>query len=366
MTFLYFILFLTVIALATPFILKLAFPHKITWGEVGLSIGVSIIVTILSVVLTLGNIYNTEIWHGEVTDKRQVRTSCEHSYTCNCTTRTDSDGRTEEVCQTCYEHSHDYNWTVFTTVGNINVPRVDRQGRHEPPRFSAVTVGEPAARERTYIDYIRGSDSVFNIQHNDPEHPFNNLVPNYPRVNDLYNVRLVHSTYNVGSSVVSEINNGLRDALRHLGAARQVNIVVIITDQDQSFGEFTRNDWGNGRKNDAVVIIGTDGASEGNIRWAFVFGWSENQYFNVNLRNELMDIESINNTTEVVNRIVENTTRYFERQSMSDFQYLLFERSVSGWTILAVIILQLSGNIGISIFNLNRSPSGGRFRRKRF
>lgn len=365
MTFIYVILFFTFVAIATPFILKLIFPHKITWGEIAVSIGVSLVVSGLSVLLTLGNIYNTEVWHGEVTDKRKVRTSCSHSYSCNCTTTRDSNGNSTTICQTCYEHSHDYNWTVFTTVGNINIPRIDSQGRNEPPRFSVVTVGEPASIERTYVDYIRGSHSVFNIEKNEPDHPFNSLVPNYPRVQDYYRIQLVHSTYNVSSGIKNAINDGIRDRLKVLGAARQANIVVVITDKDQSFGEFLRNDWGNGRKNDAVIVIGTDGSQEHKIEWAFVFGWSENQYFNINLRNELMDIGSINETVEVVNTISTNVSKYFERQSMSDFKYLLFERETSVWVILFVLLLQIGANVGISVFNVHNKITVGMRSRSR-
>ena len=349
MTFLYIILFLTVLSVSTPFILKLQYPHKINWKEVILSIVVSLLISGISVALSVGNIYNTELLHGQVVNKQRVKTSCEHSYSCNCRTTTNSNGNSSTTCDTCYEHSHDYDWTVYTTVGNIDIVRIDRRGDNEPPRFSKVEIGEPASKESWYVDYIKGSYSVFNIQDNPVDHPFKHIIPRYPNVNDYYNTNLVLSTHRIPSDIKRLINDGLRDSLRSLGRKRQVNAVVVITDKDQSFGEFLRNEWNNGRKNDAIIVIGVN--KENEILWSFVFGWSENKLFDIQLRNELNDIVSITNTTEIVTTITNNIDKYFTRQSMSDFKYLLYERDVSGWMILFILFLQLGANIGISVFN---------------
>lgn len=343
MSFIFFIIFMTVVAIGAPFILKFIFPHKITWKEVGVSITASIVISLLSSLVLIQGMYSIELWHGEVTDKRQVKVSCDHSYQCNCRTTTDSNGYSSTTCSTCYEHSHDYDWRVFTTIDNINIKRIDRRGVKEPPRFTSIQKGDPVTFEKLYIDYIKNSNSIYNTAQNDIEHPFNNLLPNYPRVQDIYNVSLVRSTYNIDRSILDNINNEIREHLKTLGRARQSNVLFIITDQDQSFAQYLKDEWNNGRKNDTVIVVGTDGTST-KISWSFVFSWSKNKMVEVSLRDDILAINDIIKYEEIGKAINKNISLYFERESIADYKQLMLERTVSGWGIFFVLLLQIVGN----------------------
>lgn len=53
----------------------------ITWKEFLLQVGAQVLVAGLSAAaIYASNTYDTEIWNGIVTDKKQVRVSCSHSY----------------------------------------------------------------------------------------------------------------------------------------------------------------------------------------------------------------------------------------------------------------------------------------------
>lgn len=355
MTLIFVIIFFTILAITTPFILIKAFPHRITWKEVGLSVFISLVITVLSFFVALGNIYNVEILNGKVTNKKQVRTSCEHSYQI-CTPSTDANGNTTSNCVTYYEHSHDYDWRVYTTVGSINISRVDRRGVREPKRFTQVKIGEPASKESRYIDYIKGSNSVFNLEENIQEgHAFEKRVPNYPRVSDYYNVDLIKSTYAIDQKIIRDLNDKLRNRLIALNNRGKINVIIVITDKDSSYGEYIKARWNNGRKTDAVIVIGTNGNDDtensNKIEWSMVFGWSDKQTFNVNLRNEIINIENIKNTDKIVDTISNNVTQYFKLKPMEDYKYLMFERNVGKWQIVFIFLFQIIGNLLVSWFN---------------
>src|SRR4051812_22989724 len=63
-----------------------------------------------------GQTMDEEVWNGHVTSKEQVRVSCSHSYSCNCRQSCTSSGKGGQscttVCDTCYEHSNDYDWDL--------------------------------------------------------------------------------------------------------------------------------------------------------------------------------------------------------------------------------------------------------------
>lgn len=121
------------------------------------------------------NTTDTEVINSVVAKKYQSIVSCSHSYECFCTYHESCSGSgkdrtcsTVKTCQTCYEHSHDYNWDVKAKNGNvISINRIDRQGIHEPQRWSSVQVGDPMSWTHSYTNYIKASpDSLFAYKEN--------------------------------------------------------------------------------------------------------------------------------------------------------------------------------------------------------
>lgn len=74
---------LTILAVITPWILKIVWPHEVTIKEIGLSTVLSFVIGGLCFVfLTAMTPKNTELLHGQVVDKKRVKVSCSHSYQC--------------------------------------------------------------------------------------------------------------------------------------------------------------------------------------------------------------------------------------------------------------------------------------------
>jgi hypothetical protein len=368
MTFFYVLLALTTIAFFVPFLLKLAIPHKVTWGEVCGSLFVSLIVTLICTGLVFKSLHNTELVHGYVTDKKQVKVSCEHSYSCNCVTVSNGNGGTTTTCSTCYDHSHDFDWRVYTTIGSYNIERIDRQGKKEPERYTIVNKNDPVTDTSSYIDYVSGSaSSLFNLtQYATEENKAKYRVPAYPKVFDYYNTNLVINMGAVTADVVKDTNTLLRKSLNSMGSKKQVNVIVVFTKHDRNFGNYLQYAWNNGRKNDRIVVIGVD--SEMSPTWVYSFGWSKNQMVNIGIRDDIQTLQTITPDT-VVDAISKNVNKHFSRTPMEEYKYLATEVEVSVGVVIFCIILQLLGNIGFAMFIVNNNTTNGfntriRYRRK--
>lgn len=299
------------------------------------------------------NFYDVEILSGKVTAKSKDWTSCEHSYQCNprkvrscsgsgkdkrCTTRTEYD--------TCYEHPNDWNWVVKTTVGSVYIDRIDRRGSLTPPRWTKVVIGEPAAAEHVYMNYVKGSDnSLFNNKHRAVEYED---IPKYPSVYDYYRVNRVINNTGVDTSGWADY---LSDKLRTLGKEKQLNIIVVLTKHPVEYADSLFAKWGGGKKNDVVMVYGV--SPEGKVSWfrstSFADGMN-NQALHIRLRNESTDRE-IN--LDLLAEQVDTISKEYTRLEMKEFEYLKYSVSVPIWWILLTIILCVGSIYGLGLVLMN-------------
>lgn len=111
MVFLVLLLLPLLIAAAGYFLSK----GSVTRKELAVQVGVQAVVAIVSAVIVhYASVGDTEFWNGVVSRKASEDVPCTHSYQCNC--RRDKNGR--ESCDTCYEHSYDVDWDVYTSNGD--------------------------------------------------------------------------------------------------------------------------------------------------------------------------------------------------------------------------------------------------------
>ena len=336
-----------------PFVAKRIWGREITWAEMGLNIG--IVVVVVSVVWQsgrYGKMSDTEIWNGQVTSKQQTWVSCSHSYSCNCRQSCSGSGSSQsctETCDTCYEHSNDWDWDVASTAGNFTIDRIDRRGSREPPRWSKVTVGEPVAREHTFINYIKAApDSLFHVAGNLSENTL--PLPTYPSV---YDYQYANRVIPLGLSLpeASGWNTQLALALRKLGPTKQVNAIIIaVKTPDQNYAQSLEAHWLGGKKNDVVVVLGIPEYPK--ISWVYVMSWTKQELFKVELRDALLTLGHVDNTP-VVATIEAGISKNFVRRHMAEFEYLKDEIDPPTWVMVIAFLLATAGSIGLSLFFRN-------------
>ncbi len=325
-----------VVALVGFFVSKGAVTRK----ELALQMGVQLVVAgVAAYLVHYSSVHDTEVWNGSVVNKQSEHVSCSHSYSCHCRQSCSGSGKNRscsEVCDTCYEHSYDVDWNVFTSnAEKIQIDRVNSRGDEEPPRFTRVVVGEPTTVEHAYTNYIKASpDSLF--RHQGLVEKFKTTIPRYPEVYDYYRMhRLIlvgqYSPDDPHIRLKSEWDDGLAQLNAEVGRPKQANIIIVIAkDLPQEYYFALEEAWIGAKKNDIVVVMGVDYLDKDskyaasfalNPTWVAVMAWTTQEIFKVKLRDDIMTAGPIvpNVVLDILRRDI---TQYYVRKPMADFEYL--------------------------------------------
>jgi hypothetical protein len=299
---------------------------------------------------------DVEILDGQVAGKQSVRVSCSHSYPCNCRQECTGTGESRScttVCDTCYEHPYDVDWDVYSSIGYTStIARIDSQGLDMPPRWAAAYVGEPFAAEHHYTNYIKANpDSVLLGQKGDLKR-FGALIPAYPQVYDYYKVNHVLNEGVPGVDVPTW-NWLISQADRTLGPQKQLNLlVVLVPTDDRSYTYAFRDQWLGGKKNDAVILIGSvDGHR---IEWADVISWTTNKGYIINLRDDITHIGTLDKRDDIVTAIVTESRTEFQRMHMKNYKWLTRNFQPSGTAMLILFILGTLASLGACAASITR------------
>ena len=327
-----------ILGLAAPLISKVFWNRDVSLKEI-IIIGVSnsFILGIVFAVASYQNTLDTEIHNGYVISKSRDKVSCSHSYQCHCIQVSCGKDCTTEICQTCYSHPNDWNYNVKTSIGNLKIDRIDSQGKNIPPRFNAVKINEPVSLERTFQNYIKGSERTLFKEHINSDIK----VQQYPRTYDYYRINRVINASNISINI-NLINNELNNALRELGAKQKMNIIVYFWNhENDDYDRIVESKWLGGKKNDLIVMINVQGSD---IKRVHTFGFSENAEVYYKVNRLVQEVNTINEE-EIVKAILEGS-KSFKKKSMQDYAYLKDEVHPSIWLILFAMFL----SIGISSF----------------
>ncbi|ADM79930.1 hypothetical protein phiAS5_ORF0087 [Aeromonas phage phiAS5] len=343
-----------IVPLLVPFIYKFWFKRTYTYGEMAANAAIAVALT--GLVYGMGAyraMYDTEILSGYVTSKERTWVSCSHSYDCRCRQVRTCSGSgknrscsTTRQCDTCYEHSNDWDWDVHTTVGNFEIDRIDRRGTLEPPRFSKVVIGDPAAREHGYTNYIKAApDSLFAHDKNLIE-AYKNKIPKYPEVYDYYNVNRV---INLTGANTKDWNMYLSEALKSLGKDKQLNIIAVLTNEPLEFSQALFYNWAGGKKNDVVMAFGIEKGTN-KVAWfqsTSLGNGMGNQELHITLRNESVDKEI---SLDLLKQNVSIIANKYNRLPMEQFEYLKDQSEPPLWVVILALVMGIGSSIAVGYF----------------
>lgn len=334
-------------------IAKLRFKHEFTWGEVSLQIAItSAVIVFLSYTGYSSMTTDTMLVNGSVSSKLAKKQSCDQtwddwpdSFCTNQYTRTVRDGNTcftdskgYRACTPKFKTQYKavYPWEIRYFV-DTNIPsrheieRVDRQGSNMPPRFAEIQKEDPATAEVTYTNYIKGAaDTLFNQK-------VENVPPiAYPKVYDYYHARRV-IYYGVKGSFdfVDRWNKDLAVVNTAL-AEKKANVIINVVRSDPSWAEGLAQAWDAHNINDVVVTIGVE---QETIRWVDVRSWSKNELVDVTIRDEILNIGTLDPVA--INQAIKSAVLdYYVARDMSEFRYLADDIALPIWVyILASVLL---------------------------
>lgn len=354
-----FFLLLFVVGLV-PALVGKAFFKGVTWKEFYLHAGAQLLIAGMSCLIVYHrDVTDVEILNGVVTSKKQVQTSCSHSYDCNCrqrcTWRTTGTGKNSRqyldcrrVCDTCYEHPYDYDWRVYgSTRMTWTIPRVDSQGVLVPKAWEAVVVGEPTAQEHAYENFIKGSPDTLFKRQGLTEKYLKDLPP-YP--SQVYNRWHLDRFVQVGVSVtVTDAklwNEELEVVNGRTGSRSRVNLIVVVTDKPMDYYFALEQHWVGGKKNDSVLVVGVD--RDFNITWVKSMAWTIKRDYEVELEDEVIKLGKLDR--EKVLAVFEDVTRrLYKRKPMQDFEYLQASVVPTTSEVIVTVLLSLLTSLGLMI-----------------
>ena len=363
------LILILIVPLAWPIAAKVIFGKSLDWGELAINLAVGC--AIAGLTYWAGLTYMTldyEVWNGEVLAKQREEVSCSHSYSCNCRQTCSGSGKDRScstTCDTCYEHSHDYDWVLKTNVERITIDRVDRQGVHMPRRFEIAKVGDPVAVPKSYTNYVKAvPETLFNAEKGIDIGKFQGKIRGYPI--DVRDYHYVDRAISIGVPIpMSELHlwsDGIANLLKELGPKKQANVVVLfVNDPDPNYYYALRRSWLGGKKNDIVVIIGSTEYPK--IEWVRVMSWTDKEIFRVTLRDDIEEIGTIDRE-RILTAVREDTLKLYERKRMRDFEYLKREIEPPTWVIALAVFLGAGSSVGLSLFFTGRlrNPFRRRYR----
>jgi len=325
---------------------------RVTWKEV--LVHEVIVIAIIGIGYAIGRSNrkaDTEIWNGTISRKWTERVGCCHSYDCNPHTCVrpclDSDGDMSmciETCwDTCYRHKADVTYHAVTS----NREPIFNDGCHPPEdappaRWQQIVESEPTAIEHGFENYIKAAPGAFPWKR-DLAEQYRAQIPGYPRVYDTYRVRRV-LTPGVTLPDADALNARLSEINAHLGARKQVNVILVVTNVAKpEYADALSAAWLGGKKNDLIVVVGLPSGSE--IAWVRVISWTKVTAAKKGIEKGVLRLGTFKGQ-EVLRVIEGEVAERFVRRPMATFAYLkasIEPTPTALWTLFAIGLLLALG-----------------------
>lgn len=301
---------------------------------------------------------DTEVWSGVVEDwshKEEWDEWVPPQTTCT------SDAKGNQSCTTTpgYWVHHDAENHIKTTDnGWISVTKSpdgrkfdDSWPNDVGPLKEFWKKGSPTASTHSYRNNVQASYSIFkneNINLEDfkdlPEYP--DKVKNYVDVD-----RIIGSVPNKkeATQLLAEMNSHMNKMVKGEDGKKrswkQVNVIFVNVgaDKPQEYGLALQDKWENGNKNDFIVSFSMN--KDGKLNWVYPFTWSEVERLKIDVRELMMQTETISDFKPIVKEVSNLVIEKYERKEFADFDYLSVDLSTIShvliWisNIIAAIIL---------------------------
>lgn len=350
--------------IAIPLIIVLVaykLSDEIDWRKLAIMSGILVVFSGASMAICYyGNTHDVETWNGVILSKNRETVSCSHSYQCNPhSCNCDKSGKCSTCYDTCYHHSHDYDWVANTSnKEKIIVDRIDEQGTSIPSRWNAITIGEPSSVPHSFDNLIKGAPGTL-FRKTGQE--MQAVLPSYPKVYDYYRLNRLIAEPGIVSDQTAW-NNDLSLLNARVGASKQVNAMVVITTQPREFFFALEQKWIGGKKNDAILVIGVD--SDLKPVWTEMMAWVTDETFRVKVKDDVLNLSKIDRSS-VLLVFESNIMELYHRKPMHDFAYLKASiiPTTTQWIVVLLIGVVISVGMIFIAINLDWNDGNHRFRR---
>lgn len=320
---------------------------EITLKEFGIHLLVQLIIAIISAAIIYHyNVTDIETLNGSVTNKERVRVHCRHSYPCNPYPCACGKSGCSTCWHTCYLHSYDIDWDVYTNIGDFTIDTIDSQGLKEPPRWTVVQKGDPVVRHNSYDNYIKGAPGTL-FKYQGLTEKYASIMATYPAsIYDYYKKDRV-VTINYPLQDLKGWNEDLSKLNSKVGYDKECNVILVIGSKiDRDYFYALSQHWIGGKKNDIIVVIDMDGTR---IEWVQIMAWTDQELFKVRLRDEIYIMATLDRAM-LMQLIDNNVRKLYVRKSMKDFQYLQASIKPTTTQWIWAMVIGVIASIFLAIF----------------
>lgn len=353
-------------SLAIPIISKQLFNTSITIQEMLIHcVLVTIVVTSVWNIGKWSKTDDTETLNGYIISKHRDHDTYEDPYDCFCTT----DSKGNSSCSTCYETRYTVEWYAKSTVGQQNFKSLDESSRSvyltpDPAVYANCQAGQPAAANNSYTNYVQAVPQSLFAETASAE-DFPGKVPAYPHVFNYYQVdHVLNVDSNVPQSIVTLLDSQIDHMLKDVGAAKQANVIVVLTEiDDPTYRYAVEQTWLGGKKNDIIIFVGLDDMK---ITWVDIMTWalnSGNELFHVTMRDGISNMNTldINKLTPFIRSTI---LELYDRPEMKDYKHLESEIVPPTWVIWLAFFFGYGGGIALVWYFHNNDVDLFRSRRR--
>jgi len=360
------------------------YPHRITWWELFLPIGVSLILTLIfKISVETYQVSDTEYWGGigisaEYHEKWStwISQTCTRQVACG----TDSKGNTRYCTETydcSYCDEHPPKWILVNSIGqSFTITKgkweelktrwkatpifIDMKRRIRKSFWCGedgdvyrinwnndIYTSEPTTTTHRYENRVQASSSAFNFPRVTEEEIEAWKLYDYPKLRG-YSYETVLGKEKFSWFRKSEVDS-LEKALQYLngemGPRKQLRVWVLLFEKSTEAALLQEALWKGGNKNEVVICVGLSGESR-ELSWIRVFSWTEKREVIVNLREDLMQMK-IFHSEEFV-KILSRNLEDFQRKEFKDFSYVSVDPP--SWAPWIVLLVSLLSSLGIGIW----------------
>lgn len=198
--------------------------------------------------------------------------------------------------------------------------------------------------EESFTNYVKGSHSAFRYDDISDELADSMGLYRYPEFYEKYKQKAILGLDSIKLTNADSIQTKFEYLNGFLGKKKQVKVFTLIfknKPQDIAFKQ--EQYWEGGNQNEIVICIGVD--SKNKPQWTKCFSWCDNKRITVDMREDIMQIGSLD-FDKMYNIYIKNINRFYRFKSFEDFNYLLFEPTTKQ-IILVYLLVTLITILGL-------------------
>ncbi len=383
-----------IVPLITALVLRYRWAKHVVWWEYLCQFAIAaLLVFIMKVVIGTAQTTDTEYW-GDLVQTVHEKEPWNEWVSQQCECCCDKEGKNCTKYDCSYQDDHSPNWWVTTVMGTTygideamyekilqkfggqrqvigsvrNHSANSYASCRSDSKFRGKRVGQVShtyatswnqtyethhfvASQHRYKNKVQASSSIFNYPEVTKEDIDHYGLYNYPAVNDNHDLPTILAPASISPMQIEQAEKKLKwlnGKLGPRGNNRQVRVWILIYDKKPStVAQLQEAYWKNGNKNELVVTIGL---KEGNVvDWCHVFTWSEVMTIPIDVRNFVLDQDTLN-LSSLADNLYEVVEKDWHRKAFAEFSYLTVEPPM--WSIIVALVLQLLVNIGWAFFSI--------------